>query len=55
VPLADEPEEHADDSDVAELVDQLRFLVDSRKPPPGPVTQRWSLGVGDPRACPAFP
>lgn len=47
VPLADEPEEHADDSEVAELVEQLRSLVDSRRPPPGPITQRWSLGLGD--------
>jgi hypothetical protein len=42
--LADEP---ADDSEVAELVERLRSLVDSRRPPPGPVTEPWSLGVGD--------
>lgn len=47
VALADEPEEAADDAEVADLVVRLKSLVDSRRPAAGPVTERWSLGVGD--------
>jgi hypothetical protein len=43
----DDKEEDADESDIRELVDQLKALVDSRRPPPGPVVDKWSLGVGD--------
>jgi hypothetical protein len=39
--------EDADESDVAELVERLRSLVDSRRPPAGPVVRPWSVGVGD--------
>jgi hypothetical protein len=34
----------ADDSDDASW---LQSLLESRRPPPGPVTGRWALGVGD--------
>lgn len=44
---ADELAEDADESDIAELVERLKSLVDSRRPPAGPVVERWSLGVGD--------
>lgn len=47
VALDDEPAEEADESEVAELVEALRSLVDSRRPPAGPIVERWSLGVGD--------
>ncbi len=40
-------EEPADESEVADLVDRFRSLVDSRRPPAGPIVERWSLGVGD--------
>ena len=40
-------DEEADESEVAELVDRLRSLVDSRRPPPGPIAEPWSLGIGD--------
>lgn len=44
--LAEEPEEHADESEVRELVDLLQAALDKRRPPPGPITQPWSFGVG---------
>jgi hypothetical protein len=43
----DEPPEHADPSEVGELVEQIQRLIASRRPPDGPVTQPWSLSVGD--------
>jgi hypothetical protein len=43
----DEPPEHADPSEVGELVEQIQRLIASRRPPDGPITQPWSLGVGD--------
>ena len=46
-PVSDEPEEQADEAEVADLVQRLKSLVDSRRPPAGPVAERWSLGVGD--------
>jgi hypothetical protein len=39
--------EDADESDVSELVERLKSLVDSRRPPGGPVVEPWSVGVGD--------
>jgi hypothetical protein len=45
--LDDEPAEEADESEVAELVVRLKSLVDSRRPPAGPIVERWALGVGD--------
>lgn len=47
VALADEPEEHADASEVRELVEMFQELLASRRPPPGPIMQPWSVGVGD--------
>jgi hypothetical protein len=47
VELEDDNEEDADESDVKELVETLKALVDSRRPPEGPIVDRWSLGVGD--------
>lgn len=47
VPLDDEPEEHADSSEVRELVEMFQRLLESRRPPAGPVPERWSFGLGD--------
>jgi hypothetical protein len=47
VPLDDEPEEHADSSEVRELVEMFQQLLAERRPPPGPVADRWAFGVGD--------
>lgn len=44
--LGEEPEEHADESEVRELVELLQAALDKRRPPPGPITQPWSFGVG---------
>jgi hypothetical protein len=44
---SDEAEESASESDVAEEVSRLRSFLASRRPPPGPVQGRWSIGIGD--------
>jgi hypothetical protein len=45
--LDDEPEDHADADEVNELVEMFLQLLVSRRPPAGPITEEWSLGVGD--------
>lgn len=45
--LADEPEDHADPSEVAELVQMFQQLITKRRPPAGPVPGEWAFGVGD--------
>lgn len=45
--LADEPEDHADASDVQELVEMFQKLLATRRPPAGPIPGDWSIGVGD--------
>jgi hypothetical protein len=45
--LADEPEDHADASEVRELVEMFQQLLDKHRPPAGPIPGEWSLGVGD--------
>jgi hypothetical protein len=45
--LADEPEDHADASDVQELVEMFQKLLAKRRPPAGPIPGDWSIGVGD--------
>ncbi len=40
-------EETATDADVAEEVSRLQALLASRRPSPGPVQGRWSIGIGD--------
>lgn len=42
-----DPEEAATDADVAEEVSRLQALLASRRPSPGPVQGRWSIGIGD--------
>jgi hypothetical protein len=41
------PDESASSADVAEEVGRLRAMLDHRRPPPGPIRGRWSIGVGD--------
>jgi hypothetical protein len=45
--LADEPEDHADASEVRELVEMFQRLLATRRPPAGPIPGDWSLGIGD--------
>lgn len=45
--LADEPEEHADPSEVEELVRMFQQLIAKRRPPAGPIPGDWAFGVGD--------
>jgi hypothetical protein len=45
--LADEPEDHADASEVQELVEMFQQLLAKRRPPAGPIPGEWSIGVGD--------
>ncbi len=45
--LADEPEDHADASEVRELVEMFQQLLAKRRPPVGPIPGDWSIGVGD--------
>lgn len=45
--LADEPEDHADASEVQELVEMFQQLLAKRRPPAGPIPGEWSTGVGD--------
>jgi len=45
--LDDEPEDHADESDVRELVEMFQQLLANRRPPAGPILGEWSIGVGD--------
>ncbi|MFC4858279.1 hypothetical protein [Actinophytocola glycyrrhizae] len=45
--LADEPEDHADASEVRELVEMFQQLLARRRPPEGPIPGNWSIGVGD--------
>jgi len=45
--LADEPEDHADASEVQELVEMFQQLLARRSPPAGPIPGEWSIGVGD--------
>jgi hypothetical protein len=45
--LADEPEDHADESDVRELVAMFRQLLGRRRPPAGPIQGEWAIGIGD--------
>ncbi|MBS1696706.1 MAG: hypothetical protein JST91_31375 [Actinobacteria bacterium] len=40
-------EEGASEEDVAEEVNRLQAFLASRRPPPGPVQGRWSIGIGD--------
>jgi hypothetical protein len=42
-----EVEEQATEEDVRELVSLMTSLLAARRPPPGPITQPWELGVGD--------
>lgn len=44
---ADEVEMGASQADVADEVSRLRALLVSKRPPPGPIDGRWSIGVGD--------
>ncbi|TDP96333.1 hypothetical protein [Labedaea rhizosphaerae] len=37
----------ADVAEIAEEVGRLRALIERTRPDPGPVTGRWSLGIGD--------
>lgn len=45
--VADEPEEHADESEVRELVEMFQRLLAEKRPPAGPIPGGWSIGVGD--------
>jgi hypothetical protein len=45
--LADEPEDHADEADVRELVEMFQKLLARRRPPAGPIQGEWSIGIGD--------
>ena len=45
--LADEPEDHADPSEVRELVEMFQSLLARHRPPAGPIPGDWSIGVGD--------
>lgn len=45
--LADEPEDHADASEVQELVEMFQRLIAKRRPPAGPIPGDWAFGVGD--------
>lgn len=42
-----EPEDHADASDVRELVEMFQKLLANRRPPAGPIPGEWSIGIGD--------
>jgi hypothetical protein len=46
-PVPDDPEDHADASDVRELVEMFQKLLASRRPPAGPIPGEWSIGIGD--------
>lgn len=37
----------ATDADVREETHRLQALIEARRPPPGPVHGRWSIGIGD--------
>jgi hypothetical protein len=43
----DEADEHADASDVRELVEMFQQLLAKRRPPAGPIPGDWSVGIGD--------
>jgi hypothetical protein len=43
----DEPPERADPAEVRDLVERFQRLLESRRPPDGPIAERWSFGVGD--------
>lgn len=40
-------ESDASAADVADEINRLRNFLASRRPPPGPVRGRWSIGIGD--------
>lgn len=44
--LDDEPEDHADESEVRDLVERFQHLVEKQRPPAGPATDEWSIGFG---------
>lgn len=44
---ADEPEEHATEDDVNEFVAMFSEVLERHRPPQGPITQPWAIGVGD--------
>lgn len=39
-------DEPADPAEVGDLVERFQELLDQRRPPDGPVTEPWSMGVG---------
>jgi hypothetical protein len=45
--VTDERDQHADASDVRELVEKFQQLLAGRRPPTGPIPDEWSIGVGD--------
>lgn len=45
--LDDESDDHADPSEVRELVEMFQQLLAKRRPPAGPIPDDWSLGIGD--------
>lgn len=45
--LAGEGEEHPDDAEVRDIVARLNALIDARRPPAGPITEPWAIGLGD--------
>lgn len=45
--LAGEGDEHPDDAEVRDIVARLNALIDARRPPAGPITQPWAIGLGD--------
>ena len=45
--LAAEGDEHPDDAEIRDIVARLNALIDTRRPPAGPITQPWAIGLGD--------
>jgi hypothetical protein len=45
--LAGEADEHPDDAEIRDIVERLNAIIDARRPPAGPITQPWSVGLGD--------
>ncbi len=45
--LAAEGDEHPDDAEIRDIVARLNAIIDARRPPAGPITQPWSVGLGD--------
>jgi hypothetical protein len=44
--LDDEPEDSADESEVHDLVDRFKQVLDERRPPAGPIVDPWATGFG---------